>query len=82
MKIPKHIIKKIIKINANALKTKKLSEEVELWLMSQGINADALRQSSISILELAEYGELDTSDISLIETQLLKNIEETVCDDT
>lgn len=73
MRIPKTVIKKLIKINNNALDNKKLSHEIEEWLGKKGIDIDILRQNTLSVMEMAEYGELD---IENVERNLLVNLED------
>ncbi|RIJ65515.1 hypothetical protein [Rummeliibacillus sp. POC4] len=75
MKIPKHIINKLIKIDKNAQESKNLAYEIEQWLEGKGIDTERFRQEQLSVLELAEYGEL-SSNVHEITSMFLENIHE------
>jgi|APAga8741244001_1050109.scaffolds.fasta_scaffold06952_6 hypothetical protein len=76
MKIPKHIVTKLIKIDKNYKQSMHLSREIDEWLTENGIDIYKLRSETSSVLESAEHGELLSLDYEEIALLLLKNIED------
>ena len=75
-KIPKHIVNKIIRANEMAQKKKLLMAEVEDWMTSKGIDVDEYRTETFSVLEHADYGELNPNDYDSLGETIIKDIEE------
>jgi hypothetical protein len=74
LKIPKHITNKLIRIDNIATQLKEYSGEVEEWLESKGVDVARFREGNYSVLEQAEYGELNSSSREDLEREMLGNI--------
>ncbi|AKO92688.1 hypothetical protein BEH_11640 [Priestia filamentosa] len=75
MKVPKHIVDKLARINKNAFENRELMYEVESWLNKKGIDTNLLRKAGFSILEAVEYGEL-SPDKEKLKQDLIDDIED------
>lgn len=74
MKIPKRIIGKLQIINNYQLKMKKQIDEFEAWLESNNIDPTVFRLGDLTVLEMAEYGELTEFDNEEIHKALIQNL--------
>lgn len=72
MKLPISIITKLTRMNNNSLENKSLSSEIDAWFESKGLDVDALRQNTLTIMEMAEYGELDIDNIDSDFSRMLR----------